>query len=1236
MKERRWISRAGINFNRPGQNIYLFLRIYVIIKTKEIGNNKKSMKLNFNSKVKEKMEKQFTHLHVHSEYSLLDGFGRINELVKAVAQSGMESVALTDHGVLFGAIDFYKACLNEKIHPVIGCEVYVAPRGLEKKDPIYDKERAHLILLAENNLGYKNLMKIVSRGFIDGFYYKPRVDHDCLSEYSEGIICLSACIAGEIPQMILNNNLAGAEERCLVYQNIFGKDHFFLEIQDHRLREEALINERLIQLSKKLSIPLVATNDVHYVCKEDSENHDILLCIQTAATVSEEKRMRFPNNEFYLKSQEEMSRLFADLPEAIENSNRIARRCQVSFDLEKTHLPQFELPPGETAGNYLRSLCMAGMEKKYPTLTNDLHDRLTYELETIHNMGFDDYFLIVWDFIKYAKDNQIMVGPGRGSAAGSLVAYSLGITTIDPIKYQLLFERFLNPERVTMPDIDVDFCYERRQEVIDYVVNKYGGDRVAQIITFGTMAARGALRDVGRALDMPYNLVDRVAKEIPIHPGVNITIGEPLNENTEKKKMADSDADIAKLVKTAQSIEGLSRHASTHAAGVVISDLPLVEYIPLYRNNDVITTQFPMGLLEDLGLLKMDFLGLRTLTVIRDALENIEHSRGNRLDLDSLEMDDVKVYEMLSKGDTLGVFQLESRGMQQFIKELQPGSFEDIIAGISLYRPGPMDQIPRYIENKKNPSRAAYDHPILENILNVTYGCMVYQEQVMQIFRDVAGFSMGRSDLVRRAMSKKKTSVMEAEGQVFIHGEVDESGKVIVEGAIRRGVSEAAAKKIFDEMKDFAKYAFNKSHAAAYAVIAYQTAWLKCYYPTEFMAALMSSIMDDEKKVAKYIEDCRKMGIHVLPPSINASYEKFSVSSNSICFGLGAVKGLGKNAIAAIIEARKTKGDFQNLRDFCERVDLKALNRRSIESLIKGGAFDAIGSSRAQMLAIAELIVDQVQREKKDRISGQMSLMDMAGLGGSKELANLKEDHFPQKQPFSKEERLALEKEVLGLYVTGHPLEKYEDILKKTVTLFSNLVDSYQDLKDAGIRDGQQVSIGGLIVEMKTMMTKKGQMMAFLTLEDLYGRIEVVVFPKTYDEYRRYLKQDQPVVIKGRINYNEEARTSVIAAQVYPIGEPLKNKESHEVKESRAVYETTGGVKNRQKLVLSLGDLTEKALINSVKSILIKYPGPVPVVLYLKNENKHFGANKDLWVTPGETLITELGQILGINNVEVK
>ncbi len=1178
------------------------------------------------------MTKQFTHLHVHTEYSLLDGFGRIDDLVKAVSENGMESIALTDHGVLFGAIDFYRTCRANGIRPIIGCEVYVAPRRLSQKDPLQDKERAHLILLAENNIGYQNLMKIVSMGFTEGFYYKPRIDHECLRLYSEGIICLSACIAGEIPQLIINNRIKEAEERCLLYRDIFGRDNFFLEIQDHRLREEALVNERLIQIGKKHDIPLVATNDVHYIYKEDASHHDVLLCIQTAAVVNDQKRMRFPNDEFYLKSPDAMNRLFIDLPQAIENTNRIANRCEVTFNLEAMHLPTYDLPIGQRPEAYLRKQCMLGLEKKFDQISPEILKRVDYELDVIHSMGFDDYFLIVWDFIRYAKENKIMVGPGRGSAAGSLVAYGLDITTVDPIKYNLLFERFLNPERVTMPDIDVDFCYERRQEVIDYVVEKYGDDHVAQIITFGTMAARGALRDVGRAMDLPYSFVDKVAKEIPMHPGRTISIADALVENPELKKMQDNDSQVRELIKTAQSIEGLARHASTHAAGVVISDKPLVDYIPLYRSNDVITTQFTMGLLEDLGLLKMDFLGLRTLTVIQDALSHIDYDKGLALNLDLIELDDQKVYQMLSKGDTLGVFQLESRGMQQFIKELQPNGFEDIIAGISLYRPGPMEQIPRYIHNKKNPQDVTYLHPLLESILDVTYGCMVYQEQVMQIFRDLAGFSMGRSDLVRRAMSKKKQAVMDAEGEVFVYGEMDDKGNVLVEGAIRRGVPEQIAKKLYEEMKDFGNYAFNKSHAAAYAVIAYQTAWLKCHYPTEFMAALMSSIMDDEKKVAKYIDDCRKMAIHVLPPSVNISFEKFSVSGKSICFGLGAVKGLGKNAIEAIILAREKEGDFKNFRDFCERVDLKCVNKRAIESLIKGGAFDFIGQSRAQMLGNAELIVDQVQREKKDRLSGQLSLLDLGELGEKNEMNAMKEDHFPSYQPFSKEERLALEKEVLGLYVTGHPLDPYEGILKKSLNLFSNMIDDYQELEEAGLRNGSFVSVGGLIQELKPMMTKKGQMMCFLTIEDLYGKMEIVVFPRIYESYRRYLKLDQPVIIKGKINYNEE-NVSILADQIFPIGElPDQGK----VREKKEVYQRDKKRLASEKLILKFSDLSKKYLIEEIKKILVRYPGKIPVVLYFIKENNQFGASRNLWVDLDDELLRELSKCLGDENVEVK
>ncbi|MEG2419141.1 MAG: DNA polymerase III subunit alpha, partial [Eubacterium sp.] len=834
------------------------------------------------------MDRPFTHLHVHSEYSLLDGFGRIKDLVGYAVELGMDSLALTDHGVLFGAVEFYKECLAQGIKPIIGCEVYVAPRGLTQKESGIDNNPYHLVLLAENNTGYKNLCKIVSKGFVDGFYYKPRVDHDILRAHHEGIICLSACIAGEIPRFIIQDQPEKAAECCELYQDIFGKDHFYLEIQDHRMQQEAKANEGLREFSQKYDIPLVATNDAHYVRRSDAKAHDVLLCIQTATNVEDENRMRFPGDGFYLKSAEEMAGQFPDLPEAIENSHRIAERCEVTFDLESAHLPEFELPQDvETPGAYIRMLCEQGLTERYEQITPEIQERLDYELDIIHTMGFDNYFLVVWDFIKYAKDHDIMVGPGRGSAAGSLVSYALDITTLDPIKYNLLFERFLNPERVTMPDIDCDFCYERRQEVIDYVIHKYGEDRVAQIITFGTMAARGAVRDVGRALGMPYAAVDKVAKEIPIHVGQNVSIEGAMAENPTLKEMAKSDGAVGDLLEMAKSMEGLARHASTHAAGVVISDAPLTEYVPLYRNGEAITTQFPMGLLEDLGLIKMDFLGLRTLTVIRDAVENIWHSQKERVDVDHLSMDDPKVYEMLSRGDTLGVFQLESRGMMSFMRELAPENFEDIIAGISLYRPGPMDQIPRYIENKKNPGHVKYLHPLLEPILNVTYGCMVYQEQVMQIFREVAGFSMGRSDLVRRAMSKKKTDVMDHEGEVFIHGERDEAGHVIIPGAVSRGVPEAVAVQIYAEMKDFAKYAFNKSHAAAYAVIAYQTAWLKCYYPREFMAALMSSVMDDEKKVSKYIEDCRKMGIDVAPPDVNVGVGKFSVVEGKIAFGLG-------------------------------------------------------------------------------------------------------------------------------------------------------------------------------------------------------------------------------------------------------------------------------------------------------------------------------------------------------------
>lgn len=1170
------------------------------------------------------MDRPFTHLHVHSEYSLLDGFGRIKDMVSYAVSQGMDSLALTDHGVLFGAVEFYKECLAQGIKPIIGCEVYVAPRGLTQKESGIDNNPYHLVLLAENNLGYRNLSKIVSEGFIDGFYYKPRIDHQVLKKYHEGIICLSACIAGEIPRYIIQDQPKKAAALCREYQDIFGPDHFYLEIQDHRIPQEAKANETILAFSKEYAIPLVATNDAHYVRRSDAEAHDVLLCIQTASTVDQEDRMRFPNDLFYLKSGEEMAAQFPEVPEAIANTHRIAERCNVTFDLESAHLPEFELPQGmSSAGEYLRSLSEAGLHQRYDTVTPALQERLDYELDVIHTMGFDNYFLVVWDFIKYAKDHEIMVGPGRGSAAGSLVAYSLDITTLDPIKYNLLFERFLNPERVTMPDIDCDFCYERRQEVIDYVIRKYGEDRVAQIITFGTMAARGAVRDVGRALDMPYSAVDKVAKEIPIHPGQNVSISGAMEENPTLKEMAENDPLVKRLLSMAESLEGLSRHASTHAAGVVISDAPLTEYVPLYRNGDAITTQFPMGLLEDLGLIKMDFLGLRTLTVIRDAVENIRLSQNRCVDINHIAMDDSGVYKMLSRGDTLGVFQLESSGMISFMRELAPQNFEDIIAGISLYRPGPMDQIPRYIHNKKHPEDVTYLHGLLEPILNVTYGCMVYQEQVMEIFREVAGFSMGRSDLVRRAMSKKKLAVMDHEGEVFIHGERDKDGQVVIPGAVSRGVPEAVAQQIYAEMKDFAKYAFNKSHAAAYAVIAYQTAWLKCHYPKAFMAALMSSVMDDEKKVSKYIDDCKKMGIEVKAPDINVSVGKFSVVDDQIVFGLGAVKGLGTKPVSAIVAARNEGGPFVGFRDFCDRVEMTTINKRTVEGLIKAGAFDFTGIARSRMLLGAETVMNQVQVAKRDRLSGQMSLMDMGAIDG------LKEDSFPWAEPFPMETQLAQEKEVLGLYVSGHPLEKYSGVLQQKTNLNSSMLGSFEELQATGIVDGGRVVVGGLVDHLKSQVTRTGKPMGFLTIEDLYGRMEVVVFPRPFETYRALLKPDTPVLVRGKINYNEEMNISIICDEVTS----LSQGDGVKVQESSVSY---GQRPPMEQLVLCFSDYAEKPLVSKIKPILGEFPGKTPVVLYFKKENKRFGADRNLWVSVSDELVQELQGVLGCDKVEVK
>jgi len=1028
----------------------------------------------------------FVHLHVHTEYSLLDGASRIKSLIARAVELGMKSVAITDHGVMYGVIDFYKEAIRNNIKPIIGCEVYTARRSRFDKQANIDSDQGHLILLAKNNTGYKNLMKIVSAGFTEGFYYKPRIDMEVLERYSEGIIALSACLSGDIPTALLNGDYENAKNIALKFNNIFGQGNFYLELQMNGIEEQNIVNQKLVKLGKELGLPLVATNDVHYINRADAKAQEILLCIQTGKNINDEDRMQFSSEDFYFKSAEEMSELFKNLPEALENTSKIAEQCNVELEFNKLHLPKFEVPENEEPYAYLRKLCYHGLKNRYGSNAGkEIEERLEYELDVIRQMGYVDYFLIVWDFIKYAKDHGIMVGPGRGSAAGSIVAYTLGITNIDPIKYNLLFERFLNPERISMPDIDIDFCFERRQEVIDYVIEKYGKDRVAQIITFGTMAARAAIRDVGRALDIPYNEVDTVAKMIPFQAGM--TIDKALELNPELRSRYEDDETVMELIDTARRLEGMPRHASTHAAGVVISQAPIVEYVPLQRNEDSITTQFPMGTLEELGLLKMDFLGLRTLTVIRDTVELVKKNHGVEIAIDKLDMDDRNVFRMISEGKTSGVFQIESAGMTQFMKELQPSSLEDIIAGISLYRPGPMDQIPRYLKNKNNPSEIKYHHPLLENILNVTYGCMVYQEQVMQIVRELAGYSMGRSDLVRRAMAKKKVGVMEQERHNFIYGITDSDGNIIVKGAIRNGVDEHTANVIFDEMMDFASYAFNKSHAAAYAVVAYQTAWLKYYYPTEFMAALLNSFLGSSDKVSQYVHECKNLNIDVLPPDINESDVRFSVVNGKIRFGMAAVKNVGVNQVAGIIDERRTNGLFKSFGDFCERISGRDVNKRCIESLIKCGAFDSFGVYRSRLMAVYEKMIDGIQMSKKRNVDGQLSIFDFSMQSEREEVVV---EEYPDIKEYPQKTLLAMEKEMLGLYISGHPLGEYEEEFKTRVTLFSTdlAINTFENEVEAGlgrdkeIKDGAYVTVGGIITVKKTKTTKSNNLMAFVTL----------------------------------------------------------------------------------------------------------------------------------------------------------
>lgn len=1074
----------------------------------------------------------FAHLHVHTEYSLLDGSNKIEEYVSRVKELGMNSAAITDHGVMYGVIDFYREARKQGIKPILGCEVYVAPNSRFDRETAGGESRYHhLVLLAENNTGYANLMKIVSRGFTEGYYYKPRVDKDLLRQYHEGIIALSACLAGEVQRYLSRGLTEEAKKVALEYQDIFGKGNFFLEMQDHGIPEQQLVNQRQIQLSKETGIELVVTNDIHYTYAEDAKPHDILLCIQTGKKLDDENRMRYEGGQYYVKSPQEMEALFPYAKQALENTQKIADRCEVEIEFGVTKLPKYDVPDGMTSWEYLNKLCWEGLEKHYGAPSRELKERLRYELDTIRSMGYVDYFLIVWDFIKYAKDHGIAVGPGRGSAAGSIVSYCLEITNIDPIRYQLLFERFLNPERVTMPDIDVDFCFERRQEVIDYVVRKYGKDRVVQIVTFGTLAARGVIRDVGRVMDLPYAFVDSIAKMIPQE--LNITIDKALQMNPELRKTYENDPQVKLLIDMCKRLEGLPRHSSMHAAGVVIGQREIDDFVPLSRASDgSITTQFTMTTLEELGLLKMDFLGLRTLTVIQNAVQ-LAKSKNPELDMDQIDYNDKQVLSYIGTGKTDGIFQLESGGMKGFMKELKPNSLEDIIAGISLYRPGPMDFIPQYIRGKNDAGSITYDCPQLEPILAPTYGCIVYQEQVMQIVRDLAGYTLGRSDLLRRAMSKKKGDVMQKERQIFVYGD-EENG---VPGCIKNGIDEKTANKIYDEMIDFAKYAFNKSHAAAYAVVSYQTAYLKYYYPVEYMAALMTSVIENPSKVAEYIYACRQMNIQILSPDINRGIGNFSVDGNNIRYGLTAIKSIGRPVIASIIEDRDEFGPFKNLEDFISRMSVKdGLNKRAIEHLIKSGALDCLGGTRKQFMSIYVQIVDHVNQEKKYAMTGQMTLFDMVG-EEEKEQFEIK---LPDVGEYSKENLLAFEKEVLGVYLSGHPLQEYEDKWRKSISATTLDFQPDEETGRAKVHDGTREIVGGMITAKTIKHTKTNQMMAFLSLEDLVGTVEVIVFPRDYEKNREYLEIDKKIFVKGRVSEEEERPSKLICETIIPFEQTKK------------------------------------------------------------------------------------------------
>lgn len=1146
----------------------------------------------------------FAHLHVHTEYSLLDGSNKIKEYVEKIKALGMTAGAITDHGVMYGVIDFYKAAREAGINPVLGCEVYVAPGSRLDREMVHGEDRYyHLVLLAENNTGYSNLMKIVSKGFVEGYYYKPRVDMEVLEKYHEGIIALSACLAGEVQRNLVRGMYEEAKEVAYRYERCFGKGNFFLELQDHGIPEQKLVNQQLLRMSQETGIELVATNDVHYTNAEDAEPHDILLCLQTGKKLADEDRMRYEGGQYYVKSEEEMKSLFPYALQALENTQKIADRCHVEIEFGHTKVPHFEVPEGYDSWTYLNKLCHEGLDKRYGADAPKYLQKLDDELAVIKNMGYVDYFLIVWDFIHYAREHDIMVGPGRGSAAGSLVSYTTGITDIDPVRYNLIFERFLNPERVSMPDIDVDFCFERRQEVIDYVVEKYGKDCVTQIVTFGTLAARGVIRDVGRVMDLPYNFVDTIAKAIPNELG--ITIDKALMMNPELRGMYESDESVKKLIDMSRRLEGLPRHTSMHAAGVVISQKPMDEYVPLSRASDgTITTQFTMTTIEELGLLKMDFLGLRTLTVIQNAVRLAEKSSGKKIDMNAIDYNDKKVLDSLGTGKTDGVFQLESAGMKNFMKELKPQSLEDVIAGISLYRPGPMDFIPAYIKGKDHPESITYDCPELEPILAPTYGCIVYQEQVMQIVRDLAGYTWGRSDLVRRAMSKKKGKVMEQERKNFVYGNPEEN----VPGCIARGIDEKVANKIYDNMIDFAKYAFNKSHAAAYAVVAYQTAYLKYYYPVEFMAALMTSVLDNTSKVSEYIYTCRQMGIAILPPDINEGEGGFSVSGQAIRYGLSAIKSIGRPVIDAIVEERKIRGPFTTLKDFITRLSGREVNKRTIENFIKAGALDGLEGNRRQKMMIYGSLLDALNQEKKTTMAGQMTLFDIAPEEDKAEY----EIKLPNVEEYDKEVLLGFEKEVLGIYISGHPLEEYMERLKKNTNAVTTDFVLDEETGTLKVSDGTKVRIGGMITDKVIKYTKNNKAMAFITLEDLVGTVEIIIFPKDYERYAKYLENDAKVFVEGRVTAEEDRNGKLICEKIISFDE----------------------VKRELWLQFSSkSDFEEKE--GALYGKMMDADGSEHVVIYLAAEKqmKRLPENRNVAIT--KELLEELGNFLGKDNVKV-